>query len=61
MQLMLTDDMRMASLEALLPLDLEKHEQINGSRLTTHLLLRGEVVRCCEGGGLAHGRAGDME
>ena len=32
--------------------------QMNGSRLTTYLLLREELVRFCEAGGVVHERPG---
>eukprot|EP00971_Amphidinium_carterae_P325152 6455272-Amphidinium_carterae.1 len=40
----LAEDIRMASLEALLPDDLEKHVQLQRSRLDTYQKLREEVV-----------------
>ena len=43
-QLILNDDIRMASLEALLPSDLERRVKMDGSRLTKYFLLRQEVV-----------------
>jgi hypothetical protein len=47
----LNEDIRMASLEALLPDDLEKHVQLNRGRLTTYETLRGEVVMYAEARG----------
>jgi len=44
----LNEDIRMASLEALLPDDLEKHVQLNRGRLQTYEALRGEVVLYAE-------------
>eukprot|EP00971_Amphidinium_carterae_P266188 5280051-Amphidinium_carterae.1 len=40
----LAEDIRMASLESLLPEELEKHCQLNRARLSTYDLLREEVV-----------------
>ena len=47
----LNEDIRMASLEALLPDDLEKHVQLNRGRLLTYEALRGEVVIYAEARG----------
>ena len=47
----LNEDIRMASLEALLPDDLEKHVQLNRGRLVTYEALRGEVVLYAEARG----------
>ena len=47
----LNEDIRMASLEALLPDDLEKHVQLNRGRLPTYETLRGEVVMYAEARG----------
>ena len=40
----LAEDIRMAALEALLPEELERHCQLQRSRLDTYLKLRGKVV-----------------
>ena len=39
----LAEDIRMSSLEALLPDDLEKHVQLNRARLNSYGLLRDEI------------------
>ena len=44
----LAEDIRMSSLEALLPEDLEKHVQLNRQRLGSYELLREEVVLYAE-------------
>ena len=52
----LADDARMCSLEALLPEDPEKHLQLHRSRLTSSVVLRGEITTYCECRGHAHAR-----
>ena len=42
------EDIRMSSLEALLPDDLEKHVQLNLARLTSYGVLREEIKTYCE-------------
>ena len=44
----LAEDIRMSSLEALLPDDLEKHVQLNPARLTSYGVLREESKTNCE-------------
>ena len=44
----LAEDIRMSSLEALLPDDLEKHVQLNHARLISYGVLREEVKTYCE-------------
>ena len=44
----LAEDIRMSSLEALLPDDLEKHVQLNRARLNSYGVLREEVKTYCE-------------
>ena len=44
----LAEDIRMSSLEALLPDDLEKHVQLNRARLTAYGVLREEIKTYCE-------------
>ena len=44
----LAEDIRMSSLEALLPDDLEKHAQMNRARLNSYSLLRDEIKTYCE-------------
>ena len=44
----LAEDIRMSSLEALLPDDLEKHVQLNSARLTSYGVLREEIKTYCE-------------
>ena len=44
----LAEDIRMSSLEALLPDDLEKHVQLNRARLTSYGVLREEIKTYCE-------------
>ena len=44
----LAEDIRMSSLEALLPNDLEKHVQLNRSRLNSYGVLREETKTYCE-------------
>ena len=48
----------MASLESLLPQDLERHCQMNAARLTSYLLLCEEIVRYCETRGVIHDKPG---
>ena len=43
----LAEDIRMSSLEALLPDDLEKHVQLNRARLTWYGVLREEIKTYC--------------
>ena len=52
----LAEDIRMSSLEALLPDDLEKHVQLNRARLTSHGVLREEIKTYCECRGHANAR-----
>ena len=52
----LAEDIRMISLEALLPDDLEKHVQLNRARLTSYGVLREEVKTYCECGDHANAR-----
>ena len=52
----LAEGIRMSSLEALLPDDLEKHVQLNRARLNSYGVLRGEVKTYCECGGHANAR-----
>ena len=52
----LAEDIRMSSLEALLPDDLEKHVQLNRSRLTSCGVLREEIKTYCECGGHTNAR-----
>ena len=47
-KLTIAEDIKMASLEALLPADVEKHVQLNRSRLSTYDVLRSEVVLYAE-------------
>ena len=49
----LAEDIRMSSLEALLPDDLEKHVQLNRARLNSYGVLREEIKTYCECGGHA--------
>ena len=49
----LAEDIRMSSLEALLPDDLEKPVQLNRARLTSNGVLREEIKTYCECGGHA--------
>ena len=51
MKLTLAEDIRMASLEAALPDDLEKHAQLNRGRLTSYDALRAEVLLYAEARG----------
>ena len=44
----LAEDIRMSSVEALLPDDLEKHVQLNRARLTSYCVLREEIKTYCE-------------
>ena len=44
----LAEDIRMSSLEAFLPDDLEKHVQLNRARLTSYGVLREEIKTYCE-------------
>ena len=44
----LAEDIRMSSLEVLLPDDLEKHVQLNRARLTSYGVLREEIKTYCE-------------
>ena len=44
----LAEDIRMSSLEALLPDDLEKNEQLHRARLTSYGVLREEIETYCE-------------
>ena len=44
----LAEDIRMSSLEALLPDDLEKHVQLNPARLTSYGVLREQIKTYCE-------------
>ena len=46
--LTLNEDIRLESLEALLPEDLEHHTQMNRSRLVNYATLRAEIVLCVE-------------
>ena len=52
----LADDIRMSSLEALLPDDLQKHVQLNRARLNSYGVLREEIKTYCECRGHAHAR-----
>ena len=52
----LAEDIRMSSLEALLPDDLEKHVQLNCVRLTSYGVLREEIKTYCECRGHANAR-----
>ena len=52
----LAEDIRMSSLEALLPDDLEKHVQLNRARLTSCGVLREEIKTYCECRGHANAR-----
>ena len=52
----LAEDIRMSSLEALLPDDLEKHVQLNRARLTSYGVLREEIKTYCECRGHANAR-----
>ena len=52
----LAEDIRMSSLEALLPDDLEKHVQLNRARLNSYGVLREEIKTYCECGGHANAR-----
>ena len=54
----LAEDIRMSSLEALLP-NLEKHVQLNRARLTSYGVLREEIETYCECRG--HANARDMK
>ena len=44
----LAEDIRMSSLEALLPDDLEKHVQLNSAKLNSYGVLREEIKTYCE-------------
>ena len=44
----LAEDIRMSSLEALLPDDLERHEQLNRARLNSYGLFKKEIKTRCE-------------
>ena len=52
----LAKDIRMSSLEALLPDDLEKRVQLNRARLTAYGVLREEIKTYCECRGHANAR-----
>ena len=52
----LAEDIRISSLEALLPDDLEKHVQLNRARLTSYGVLRDEIKTSCECRGHANAR-----
>ena len=52
----LAEDIRMSSLEALLPDDLEKHVQLNRARVTSCGVLREEIKTYCECRGRANAR-----
>ena len=52
----LAEDIRMSSLEALLPDDLEKYVQFNRARLTSYGVLREEIKTNCECRGHANAR-----
>ena len=52
----LAEDIRMCSLEALLPDDLEKYVQFNRARLTSYGVLREEIKTNCECRGHANAR-----
>ena len=52
----LAEDIRMSSLEALLPDVLEKHVQLNRARLTSYGVLREEIKTYCECRGHANAR-----
>ena len=52
----LAEDIRMSSLEALLPDGLEKHVQLNRARLTSSGVLREEIKTYCECRGHANAR-----
>ena len=52
----LSEDIRMGSLEALLPDDLEKHVQLNRARLTAYGVLREQIKTYCECRGHANAR-----
>ena len=52
----LAENIRMSSLEALLPDDLEKHVQLNRARLTSCGVLREEIKTYCECRGHANAR-----
>ena len=49
----LAEDIRMSSLEALLPDDLEKHVQLNRAKLHSYGVLRDEIKTYCESRGHA--------
>ena len=53
----LAEDIRMSSLEALLPDDLEKHVQLNRARLTSYGVVRGQIKTYCECRGHANARS----
>ena len=44
----LDEDTKMASLESLLPKEMEQHVQLNRAKLTNYSLLRAEIVRYAE-------------
>ena len=52
----LADDIRISSLDALLPEDLEKHVQLNRARLMSYVVLREEIKTYRECKGHAHAR-----
>ena len=52
----LAEDIRMSSLEALVPDDLEKHVQLDRARLTSYGVLREEIKTYCECRGHANAR-----
>ena len=52
----LAEDIRMSSLEALLPDDLKKHVQLNRARLNSYGVLREEIKTYCECRGHANAR-----
>ena len=52
----LAEDIRMSSLEALLPDDLKKHVHLNRTRLTSYGVLREEIKTYCECRGHANAR-----
>ena len=52
----LAEDIRMSSLLAVLPDDLEKHVQLNRARLTSYGVLREEIKTYCECRGHANAR-----
>ena len=57
---MLAEEIRMAALGALLPQELERHCQLQPSRLDTYQTLREEAVLCAEARGYVASKLGQV-